>query len=265
MWSSILTVASLVRSSNWFIVATNSVTRLDSMVSIWPRLSWAPLSTCCSRPFASFSRSNIAVVSERSMPCVSSISATVTVAEMLETHGMLRSDTTAMFERLKEANGLLQQVLSGAQDNLGQIETMLSSRVTEFVATMNQLLERTNDATVKMDDHIGQFYGVTTKTLRDLTDLSSQFDGQGRSLAQAVELVEMSNRRADEVLGARRNALEEIGTATAGRPAAAGPRPPPAARAVAAECRPHHNQAARPPPVPRGESGRRGPPERGRE
>jgi hypothetical protein len=134
--------------------------------------------------------------------------ATVTVAEMLETHGMLRSDTTAMFERLKEANDLLQQVLGGAQDNLGQIEQMLSTRVTEFVATMNQLLERTNDTTGKMDDHIGQFYGVTTKTLQDLTGLASQFDGQGRSLAQAVELVEMSNRKADEALGARRAALD---------------------------------------------------------
>jgi hypothetical protein len=130
------------------------------------------------------------------------------VAEMLETHGMLRSDTTAMFERLKEANGLLQQVLGGAQDNLGQIEQMLSTRVTEFVATMNQLLERTNDTTGKMDDHIGQFYGVTTKTLGDLTTLAGQFEGQGRSLAQAVELVEMSNRKADEALGARQAALD---------------------------------------------------------
>src|SRR5262249_28889017 len=134
--------------------------------------------------------------------------ATVTVAEMLETHGMLRSDTTAMFDRLKEANGLLQQVLSGAQDNLGQIESMLSTRVTEFVGTMNQLLERTNDTTGKIDAHIGQFYGVTTKTLRDLTELASQFDGQGRSLAQAVELVEISNRKADDALGARHNALD---------------------------------------------------------
>jgi len=134
--------------------------------------------------------------------------ATVTVAEMLETHGMLRSDTTAMFERLKEANGLLQQVLSGAQDNLGHIEQMLSTRVTEFVATMNQLLERTNDTTGRMDEHIGQFYGVTTKTLGDLTGLVSQLDGQGRSLAHAVELVEMSNRKADEALGARQAALD---------------------------------------------------------
>ncbi len=62
------------------MVPTNSVTRLDSMLSIELRLSWAPLSTSCRRPLASRSRSNRVVVSERSMPCVSSISATVTVA-----------------------------------------------------------------------------------------------------------------------------------------------------------------------------------------
>jgi ABC-type transporter Mla subunit MlaD len=102
---------------------------------------------------------------------------------------------------------------------LSQIESMLATRVTEFVATMNQLLERTSDTTGKMDDHIGQFYGVTTKTLHGLTELSSQFDGQGRSLAQAVELVEMSNRKADEVLGARRAALDEVVTSLDGRTA----------------------------------------------
>ena len=37
---------------------------------------------------------------------------------MLETHGMLRSDTTALFERLREANILLQEVLSGAHENM---------------------------------------------------------------------------------------------------------------------------------------------------
>jgi len=42
---------------------------------------------------------------------------------------MLRSDTTALFERLREANILLQEVLSGAHDNLGEIEGTLVTRV----------------------------------------------------------------------------------------------------------------------------------------
>src|SRR4029077_17984088 len=57
--------------------------------------------------------------------------ATVTVAEMLETHGMLRSDTSTMFERLRDANGLLQEVIGGAKENLGQVEHLLSRGVAE--------------------------------------------------------------------------------------------------------------------------------------
>ena len=56
------------------------------------------------------------------------------VAEMLETHNMLRSDTTALFERLREANILLQEVLSGAHENMSTIENTLVTRVSEFVA-----------------------------------------------------------------------------------------------------------------------------------
>ncbi len=48
--------------------------------------------------------------------------ASAAVSEMLETHGMLRSDTTALFERLREANILLQEVLSGAHENMSEIE-----------------------------------------------------------------------------------------------------------------------------------------------
>jgi len=55
--------------------------------------------------------------------------ASAAVSEMLETHGMLRSDTTALFERLREANILLQEVLSGAHENMGEIESTLVTRV----------------------------------------------------------------------------------------------------------------------------------------
>ena len=41
--------------------------------------------------------------------------ASAAVTEMMETHGMLRNDTSALFERLREANVLLQEVLGGAR------------------------------------------------------------------------------------------------------------------------------------------------------
>ena len=62
------------------MAATNSETRVTMVRSIELMFSWAPLSTSCSRILASRRRSNSAVVSERNMPCVSSMSATVAEA-----------------------------------------------------------------------------------------------------------------------------------------------------------------------------------------
>ena len=116
--------------------------------------------------------------------------ASAAVSEMMETHGMLRSDTTALFERLREANGLLQDVVGGAQSNLGSIEQILSVRVADFVSTMNNLLERTGATTTSMDEHIGSFYDVTQQVLGNLGDLAQQFDAHGRALSGAVTELE---------------------------------------------------------------------------
>ena len=55
------------------------------------------------------------------------------VSEMIETHNMLRTDTISLFERLRDANILLQEVMSGSQENMGRLETALTTRVSEFV------------------------------------------------------------------------------------------------------------------------------------
>jgi predicted nucleic acid-binding Zn-ribbon protein len=125
---------------------------------------------------------------------------------------MLRSDSTALFERLRDANSLLQEVLSGAQNNMGAIEQLLSSRVTEFVSTMNSLLERTGATTTHMDEHISSFYGLTTKVLGDLGDLAGRFDTHGRALVEAVELLDKSNHRTREVITERLDELDGLMT-----------------------------------------------------
>ena len=136
--------------------------------------------------------------------------ATATVADMLETHSMLRADSTALFERLREGNILLQEVLSGAHENMSALEHTMVTRVSEFVSTMNELMERSGAASSKIDDHITQFRGVTDKVLTDLTELAGQFEAHGRGLAEAADLVESSNRRSDDTLEHRRNALDTL-------------------------------------------------------
>jgi len=136
--------------------------------------------------------------------------ATATVAEILETNGMLRTDTTALFERLREANGVLQEVLSNSQSNLNTIEHVLSTRVTDFVGVMNTLLERTGHTTSRMDEHIGGFYDVTGRVLANLNDLSSRFDQQGRDLADVAAQLDASNRQAERAVAERRNLVESL-------------------------------------------------------
>src|SRR5262249_15381330 len=138
--------------------------------------------------------------------------ASTAVTEVMETHSMLRNDTTALFERLREANLLLQEVLSGATKNLGTIESTLSTRVMEFVSTMNDVADRSGQTSAKMEEHIKSFHGVTSNVLRDITSQAQQFEERGRALALAAETIDRSNRRSEEVLEERRTSLTELTT-----------------------------------------------------
>jgi hypothetical protein len=138
--------------------------------------------------------------------------ASATVADMLETHGMLRSDTTALFERLREANILLQEVLSGAHENMSALERTMVTRVSEFVSAMNDLTVKSDASAGVVEQHVGTFNAVTAKALRELGELSSQFSVQGRSLAEAVELLEKSNRRTEESVANKRANIEALVT-----------------------------------------------------
>jgi hypothetical protein len=140
-----------------------------------------------------------------------------TVSEILETHGMLRADTTALFERLRDANSLLQEVLGGAQTNLNSIEHILSTRVAEFVSTIGKLLESADTTTGKMDQHVSSFYGLTSKVLGDLGELAVQFDGHGKALSDAVNLLEKSNSDTLASVTDRKSAIEGLASAVNAR------------------------------------------------
>src|SRR5947207_3875803 len=133
--------------------------------------------------------------------------ASAAVTEMMETHGMLRNDTSALFERLREANVLLQEVLGGATENLSTIETTLSGRVAEFVTTMNDIGERSGASSSRFEEQMKAFQAGTATILRDIAAAAKKVDVQGRALASAGEQIDASNRRTDEVLTDRREAL----------------------------------------------------------
>jgi len=136
--------------------------------------------------------------------------ATLSVKEMLETHTMLRSDTTALFERLREANILLQEVLSGAHENMGALENTLMLRVSEFVTAMNEVAASTGDATGRVETNIANFRGITTQVITDLGQLAHRFDIHGRELAKAVDIIDHGNQRTEDSVNERRVQLDSL-------------------------------------------------------
>jgi hypothetical protein len=136
--------------------------------------------------------------------------ATATVADIRETHNMLHSDSTSLFERLREANILLQEVLSGAHENMSSIEHTMATRISDFVAAMNDLSNKSGVTTAKVEQHLGTFNTVTSKVLLDLGGLAEQFTSQGRSVTAAVELLEHSNRKSDESVTTRQASIEAL-------------------------------------------------------
>ena len=116
--------------------------------------------------------------------------------------------TTALFERLREANIMLQEVLSGAHENMGALENTLMVRVSEFVTAMNEITASTGDATGRVETNIAAFRDITTQVIGDLGQLARQFDIHGRDLVKAVEIIDHSNQRTEDGVNERRVQLE---------------------------------------------------------
>src|SRR6202140_795473 len=134
------------------------------------------------------------------------------VTEMQETSKILRTDTVALFERLRQGNILLQEVLTGAHDNLNSLERALVTRVADFVSAINDVSSRNGLATQTLEDQLVVFNVKTAKALEDLNSLSSEFDSHGRALVEAAAVVEQSNRNTTASVAERKSTLESLVT-----------------------------------------------------
>jgi hypothetical protein len=140
----------------------------------------------------------------------SKVTATTTVSEMLETHNMLRADTTALFERLREANIMLQEVLSGSHANMSALENTLVMRVSEFVTAMTEVTGATGDVTARVEANITDFREITARVITDLGQLANQFNAHGRDLTSAAEQIDRSNQRTEDTINERRVTLDSL-------------------------------------------------------
>ncbi|HYD04797.1 MAG TPA: hypothetical protein VEC60_03685, partial [Reyranella sp.] len=136
--------------------------------------------------------------------------AAASVSEMLETHNMLRADSTTLYERLREANILLQEVLSGAHQNMSVLENTMMMRVSDFVGAMKEVTDGTNTASEQVSQTIGDFRETTARVVTDLGQLTIRFEQHGRELAKAIELIERSNMRTEDAVNERRVTLDSL-------------------------------------------------------
>jgi hypothetical protein len=136
--------------------------------------------------------------------------ATSAVTEMQETSKILRTDTVALFERLREGNILLQEVLTGAHENLNSLERALVTRVADFVSTLNDVTTRNGASTNALEEQLAIFNRTTSSALEGLSALSNKFETHGRMLAEAAKLVDESNERAGASVADRNAMLESL-------------------------------------------------------
>ena len=80
----------------------------------------------------------------------------------------------------------------------------------EFVATVGNLLASADTTTGKMDHHVSEFYGMTSKVLGDLGGLALQFDRHGKELADVVNTIEKSNLNVASSVAERKQAIEGL-------------------------------------------------------
>ena len=138
--------------------------------------------------------------------------ASAAVADMMDVHNKLRNESTGLFERLREANLLLQEVLTGAQENMSSLEGSLANRLNELSTVVNDITARTGAATDSVHVHLDAFRNETARVLENLSELATQFDSHGRVLVDAVELIDKSNRRTEETMGERKAVLDTLVT-----------------------------------------------------
>ncbi|RTL50807.1 MAG: hypothetical protein EKK40_11915 [Bradyrhizobiaceae bacterium] len=136
--------------------------------------------------------------------------ATAAVTEMQETSKILRTDTVALFERLREGNILLQEVLTGAHENLNSLERALVTRVAEFVSTLNDVTTRNGTSTEVLEEQLRIFNESTSGVLDGLGQMAAQFEGHGQMLVQAAKMIEESNERTGQSVADRNATLESL-------------------------------------------------------
>lgn len=137
-------------------------------------------------------------------------SSAAAVAEMLDTNSKLATNGLSMFERLREANIVLHDLINQANENMHGLENTLNTRVVEFAQAWTDVSERGTFTVEQINEHVLTFRDITAGALNELANLAGTFELHGRVLSEAVEAVDVSNRRTDEAVEMKRITLDAL-------------------------------------------------------
>src|SRR6516165_8590521 len=179
---------------------TNSDTRSMRVFSRAPMFSWAPLSTSCNMMLASRSRSNRAVVSERSTVCVSSISLTLEVAVSLER--AIVSCVTSLSSVIVRLTALV--AASPAVLIMREISVLLSIIVREMICFLGNCRKH---AAALIGQYSGHLVGAPADGGRDLLGFADEV--ARNFLADADERAFCIARACADGFGGRQSKLTE--------------------------------------------------------
>ena len=138
--------------------------------------------------------------------------ASAAVTEMMETHGMLRNDTSALFERLREANVLLQEVLGGAhrEPRHDRDDAVGPRRRVRHHDERHRRAQRRGTASGSRQQ-MKAFHAGTGEVLqRHQRRRPSSSTRRAKALAAAAEQIDASNRAPRRSIDDRREALDSV-------------------------------------------------------
>ena len=122
-----------------------------------------------------------------------------TIGELSTAGDTVKSDLTQVVDRIRDANAMMQQVMTAATRNLENLEGTFTERFKAFRAASDVLNER-----------VVHLEGTTTGILKDVGSLAQRFQDQSKIIASTAGSLDETHRRIDATLDQRREALETL-------------------------------------------------------
>ena len=139
------------------------------------------------------------------------------IAAVTDTNQKMSDDFESVVERMVAANDALNDILASASNNLISVEEGLAARASEFRMAIDGAVNETDRTSSLISRQVDALRQISEVVLKDVTELASRFDEQGKVLQVAAGAIDHSNERMNDALRERHAALAELSRSIAGK------------------------------------------------